>query len=90
MESLVGSRMDTRVTRSASELMNHCLGWMQNTSKLLRRSTSQRAPDGRQEEELHDEDEQDEEEEQLMNCVSQSAHSFYGSLMPSDLAIKVC
>ncbi|XP_062511926.1 NBAS subunit of NRZ tethering complex-like isoform X2 [Corticium candelabrum] len=88
VESLVGSRMDTRVTRSASELMNHCLGWMQNTSKLLRRSTSQRAPDGRQEEELHDEDEQDEEEEQLMNCVSQSAHSFYGSLMPSDLAIK--
>lgn len=86
--------METRVTRSAGELMSQCLSWMQKTSRLLNRSTSQRdVVDAGQRQMLpeeHDDiDEDDGMAERVPECHVQSSHPFYHSLIPPDLDLQV-
>ena len=89
VESLVGSRMETRMTRSAGELMNHCLNWMQKTSKLLKRPTSQSDEvDSNQQETEHNEEELAV-EGTVTECLVQASHPFYHSCIPSDSGFQV-
>jgi WD40 repeat protein len=84
VESLVASRMDTRVTRSAGELMNQCLSWMQKTSKLVRRSTGQRDDVNSNQQKMVQDEEEFAVEGTVGECLVQASHPFYGSCTPSD------